>query len=302
MELEKFKRQLRLIEMLTMNTSWTVDHILERLDLSKRSFYRYLDCFKSAGFIVDKDGPYYSLNHRSPFFSQITDKTHFTDDEAITIGKLLTKVPDSSPQIRHLRSKLSTLYDFNVLAEHDVDQRIAKNRTALFEAIQTERLAVLCQYSSPHSGQVSDRIVEPYLFLSDNSEVRCYETASGQNKTFKIGRAEEVKVLDMLWSDKDKHLPFYTDLFHFSGESRFPVSLLLGSLSSSLLLEEYPAAERDMEKQEDGRWLLHTYVCSFKGIARFVMGLLDDIELVDSPDFREYLSARIEFLTQKFKK
>ena len=217
----------------------------------------------------------------------------------MTINQVLNSVYDNSPQVRHLREKLSSLYDYKVLCKHGVDEHIAQNLAALFDAVKTERMVVLRDYASPNSAQTSDRIVEPYLFVSENSEVRCYEIKTGQNKTFKLSRIRKVEPLDLLWSHKSEHAEFFTDLFHFSGEERFPVTLILGQLSMSLLVEEYPGASAMLKKQDDGRFLLKTEVCSYKGIGRFVMGLIDDIEIVDSPDFVEYLRGKVEDLTQK---
>ncbi len=301
MELEKFDRQLRLMLLLTQNRALSVENISEQLNMSKRSIYRYIEAFRQMGFKVEKEGTCYRIDHRSKFFDDITQRIHFTDDEAITINQVLNAVYDNSPQVRHLRAKLSSLYDFKVLARHGVDTHIAHNLSKLFSAIQMERMVMLCGYTSPHSGQVTDRIVEPYLFLSENSEVRCFELATGMNKTFKISRAKDVKILEMLWAHKSQHQPFYTDLFHFSGEQRFRIQLLLGPLASSLLLEESPQAEDQMELQDDGRYLFTTDVCSYKGVGRFVLGLFDDIEVVDSPDFQRYLNERIRYLTQKIK-
>ena len=233
------------------------------------------------------------------FFKQITSYIHFTEDEAMTINQVLNSVYDNSPQVRHLREKLSSLYDYKVLSKHGVDEHIAQNLAALFDAVKTERMVVLRDYASPNSAQTSDRIVEPYLFVSENSEVRCYEIKTGQNKTFKLSRIRKVEPLDLLWSHKNEHAEYFTDLFHFSGEERFPVTLILGQLSMSLLVEEYPGASAMLKKQDDGRFLLKTEVCSYKGIGRFVMGLIDDIEIVDSPDFVEYLRGKVEDLTQK---
>ena len=59
MELEKFERQLRLLEMLVGNTYLTVQQMCERTGLTKRSIYRYLDFFKTAGFdLVKNEGVY----------------------------------------------------------------------------------------------------------------------------------------------------------------------------------------------------------------------------------------------------
>ena len=299
MELDKFDRQLRLLLMLTQHRNLTVDDVSRQLSMSRRSIYRYIDSYKQMGFIVVKEGPRYHIDPESPFFKQITSLIHFTEDEAMTINQVLNSVYDNSPQVRHLREKLSSLYDYKVLSKHGVDEHIAQNLAALFEAVKTERMVVLRDYASPNSAQTSDRIVEPYLFVSENSEVRCYEIKTGQNKTFKLSRIRKVEPLDLLWSHKSEHAEFFTDLFHFSGEERFPVTLILGQLSMSLLVEEYPGASAMLKKQDDGRFLLKTEVCSYKGIGRFVMGLIDDIEIVDSPDFVEYLRGKVEDLTQK---
>ena len=299
MELDKFDRQLRLLLMLTQHRNLTVDDVSRQLSMSRRSIYRYIDSFKQMGFIVVKEGPRYHIDPESPFFKQITSYIHFTEDEAMTINQVLNSVYDNSPQVRHLREKLSSLYDYKVLSKHGVDEHIAQNLAALFDAVKTERMVVLRDYASPNSAQTSDRIVEPYLFVSENSEVRCYEIKTGQNKTFKLSRIRKVEPLDLLWSHKSEHAEFFTDLFHFSGEERFPVTLILGQLSMSLLVEEYPGASAMLKKQDDGRFLLKTEVCSYKGIGRFVMGLIDDIEIVDSPDFVEYLRGKVEDLTQK---
>ena len=252
------------------------------------------------GFIVLKEGSRYRIDHASPFFQEITERIHFSEEEAMTINQVLNSVIDNSPQVRHLREKLASLYDYGVLARHGVDDGIARNLGLLFKAIQTERVAVLHNYVSPSSGKVSDRIVEPYLFLAENSEVRCYELTTNMNKTFKIGRIEMVELLGVRWLHKEKHQPFFTDLFHFSGETRYPVKLLLGQLATSLLLEEFPAAESQLTLANDGRHLLTPEVCSFKGVGRFVLGLYDDIEIVDSPEFSDWIRARLEDLTKKF--
>lgn len=301
MDFEKFDKQLRLMVMLTQNSTLKVEDISQQLNLSKRSIYRYLDAFREMGFVVQKSGTKYRIDHSSPFFKEITSLIHFTEDEAITINRVLNCVLDNSPEVRHLRQKLSSLYDFEVLARHGVDDHIARNLSKIYEGTRLHRVVVLRDYLSPHSGRISDRYVEPYLFLSANSEVRCYEITTGLNKTFKISRARSVEVLDMLWSHEDQHTPFFTDLFHFSGTERFRVKLLLGRLATNLLLEEFPAAEEQVELQDDGRYLLDTQVCSFKGVGRFVMGLSDDIDVVDSPDFQNYLNQRIKDLTKKIK-
>ena len=289
MDKERFDRQLRLLVLLTQDRDTDIDSLSRELQMSRRSIYRYIETFRELGFVVEKRGNRYRVAPSSPFFRRITERIHFTEDEALTINQVLNAVYDRSPQVRHLRQKLSSLYDFDVLARHGVDEHIARNLATLYDAVKLERVAVLRGYVSPSSGKVSDRMVEPYMFLSENSEVRCYELATGMNKTFKISRAERVDLLDMLWSHKEAHLPFYTDMFGFSGEQLFPVRLVLGPLSARLLIEEVPSAASQLALLDDGRYRLHAHVCSYKGVGRFVLGLCDDVEVESPRDFKDYL-------------
>lgn len=294
MELEKLSRQLNLMTILTQNRTYTIEEICPMVNMSKRTIYRYIDAFRQAGFIVEKEGTRYRLDRHSPFFRKICDQIYFTDDEALTINHLLYSVVDHSPQIRHLREKLSRLYDNHVLASHEVDERVGHNLQHIYRAIREHRVCILRDYNSPSSDRTSDRVVEPFQFLHENTEVRCWELASQTNKTFKISRIGRVDVLDLLWSDTAKHEMIRTDLFHFSGPEQHPVSILLGRLATSLLLEEFPAAQDYITPQDDGRNLLQTDVCSYIGVGRFVLGLYDDIEVVGDEGFKQFLQHRIQ--------
>lgn len=294
MELEKFARQLKLLLLLTQNSSLSVEDISERLQMSRRSIYRYIDAFKTMGFIVRKKGAHYNIAPNSPFFEKIVTGIQFSEAEALTISEVLNSVYNNSPQVRHLREKLSGLYGTDVLARHGVDNRMASNVNRLFTAIQEERVVMLRNYTSPSSKTTANRIVEPYMFLNENSEVRCFELATGMNKTFKVSRTESVELMPLLWSHKAQHIAFFNDLFGFSGETRIPVSLSLGQLSMNVLLEEHPDAQRQLTPLPDGRYRLDTEVCGYKGVGRFVLGLYDDIDIIESPGFKDYVENCIK--------
>lgn len=285
--------------LLTQNNSLSVEDISERLNMSRRSIYRYIDAFKTMGFIVKKNGARYSLSPNSPFFEKIATGLQFSEAEALTISQVLNSVYNNSVEVRHLREKLSNLYGTDVLARHGVDNRMAIKINRLFTAIQEERVVMLRNYVSPSSGKTSNRIVEPYIFVNSNSEVRCFELNSNMNKTFKVNRAESVELMPLLWSHKNEHVAFFNDLFGFSGEQRMKVSLLLGQLSMSVLLEEFPDAQRQISTQADNRYRFDTEVCSYKGIGRFVLGMYEDIEIVDSPEFKNYIEEKIKIFSQK---
>lgn len=300
MELEKFARQLRLMVLLTQNHKLSIDEIGEELGMNRRSIYRYIDAFKNMGFVVKKVGTKYSLDSSSSFFREITYGISFSEDEALTINQVLNSVYDNSAQVRHLREKLAALYDPEVLAKHEVDYKVARNINTLFNAIREERVVVLKNYTSASSDKVSNRYVEPYMFLNQNNEVRCYEISTNTNKTFKIARIESVEIVDLLWSHKAEHLPFFSDMFGFTGEKQMPVSLIMGKLSACLMLEEHTDVLHEMTLLDDGRRRLDTKVCSYVGIGRFVLGLYEDIEIVDSPEFSKYIDDKMSTMVEKW--
>lgn len=288
------ERQLNLMVLLTQNRNLTQEEISQMLEITPRTFYRYLDAFQRMGFVVVKEGKFHRLDRSSPFFRKVTELVHFTESEAITMRNVLDSVGNHSPEIVHLREKLSRLYDREILQRHSVNVSFANNLHQLYEAIKLERVAILHHYHSLRSNTVTNRTVEPFQFLSGNEEVRCYEPASGLCKTFKVDRIESVSVLELKWSCRDQHKTLYTDLFHFSSEDKKLVTLRLDRLATQLLLEEFPASEEELEVDGE-HWILKTQVCSWKGIGRFVLGLPGNVEVVDSQEFLHYLKEQPHF-------
>ena len=230
--------------------------------------------------------------------------THFLYDTESSIvlvnNDLVLEQPVKTTLIRvenayECVAKLLQLYDNSILQLHQADPVFAENLHQLYRAVRYRRVAVLKDYRSLRSDSVSDRLVEPFQFLGQNEDVRCYEHSSGQCKTFKVERIGRVVMLDdVCWSHEDDHRTLHTDLFHFSDEQTQPLTLRLNALAKQLLLEEYPAAAAQLSADGD-HWLLRTQVCSWKGVGRFVLGLPGAIEVVDCPEFLDYLRQQPHF-------
>jgi len=291
---DKLERELNLILMLTENHNYTVQDICKRLDISRRNLYYYLEFFRLAGFVVEHHKPYYRIRKDSPFFRKLDEIVHFTEDEAVTMRQILDKTGDDSVQVQRLRQKLDRLYDLHILDSVELKQQLAHNVSVLYEAIKLKQVVKLVGYSSPHSDTLADRVVEPFLFMNGNREVRCYELSSQMNKTFKLQRMQDVQLLDLVWEHESEHRKLHTDVFMFSGEQQQMVTLVMGRLATSVLREEYPRAERYLSEDGEGRWRAELPVSSFIGVGRFVLGLFHDIEVVGCDAFRTYLKQQIQ--------
>ena len=280
--------------LMTENRDYTVQQMCERLGISRRTLYYYIDFFRDSGFTVEKRGTCYSLDKNSQFFTRLFKKVHFTEDEAITMRRLLDRASDNSLHVQHLKNKLTRLYDLDILENVTLREQDADNVSTLYDAIKMKKTVILRNYSSPHSNTTANRVVEPFMFMDNNNEIRCYEIASGQNKTFKISRIESVMILadDQLY--EARHKKVFTDIFMFSGETRLPVTLRLGRLARNIMLEEYPQSAAFITPDDASHWIVSLEVCSYLGISRFVLGLFESVEILGSEEFREYIRMKID--------
>lgn len=294
MEQPKIERLLRLMKLLTTNVNYTVEELAQRLDTSYRTIYRYIDTFKDAGFVVQRlEGGVYKLGKESPYFKDISQLIHFTDEEAHIVNQLIDALDDTNTLKQNLRRKLSSVYDCTAVANCIIRGKNASNVNRLIEAVSSRRRVILRDYASSHSADTRNRLVEPFGFTTNYVQVWCYEVESGMNKLFKLSRIGDVEILDDEWSCSAEHHEGYIDIFRMTGFEQHPVKLRLGMLSRNLLIEEYPLAERDLQQTAEGEWILDTKVCNYLGVGRFVMGLLDDVKIIDSPELERYVEERL---------
>lgn len=299
MDQPKVERLLRLMKLMTGNVNYTVNDLAERLGTTYRSIYRYIETFKDAGFVVHKlDGGVYKLGKESPYFKDISQLVHFTDEEAHIVNRLIDGLDDTNMLKQNLRKKLTSVYNCTAVANCIVKGANAQNVNHLVEAITEHRQVVLKGYASSHTGVVRDRVVEPFGFTTNYVQVWCYEPESGMNKLFKTARIGSVEILSEEWQHAEDHNRGYIDIFRMTGFELQRVKLELGMLARNLLVEEYPLAERDIKPLGDGRWLLDTEVCNYVGVGRFVMGLMDDIRIVGSPEFEAYIEENARKIVQ----
>ncbi|MBQ5807817.1 MAG: HTH domain-containing protein [Tidjanibacter sp.] len=299
MEQPKIERVLRLMKMMTGNNNYTVEDMAERLGISYRSVYRYIDTFKESGFVVQrKEGGIYRLGKESRYFKEISQLIHFTDEEAHIVNQLIEALDNTNIIKQNLRKKLTAVYNCTSLADCVVEGKNAVNINRLVEAIGERKQVVLRRYASSHTGIVRDRLVEPFGFTTNYVQVWCYEPESGMNKLFNTARIGSVEVLAEGWQFAELHHEGYIDIFRITGFEQRRVQLELGVMAHNLLVEEYPLATRDLSPIDDTHWLLDTLVCDYVGIGRFTLGIMHDIRIL-TPEFGEYIASLVERISKK---
>jgi excisionase family DNA binding protein len=293
MDQPKVERMLRLMKILTANTLYTVDEIAERLNMSRRTIYRYIDTFREAGFVIKKSGNHIRLDKASPHFKDISQLVHFTEEEAVILKRAIENIDDTNLLKQNLKRKLYSVYDNKILADTIVRGSNSTNVHSLIEAIEEHCQVKLLGYRSSHGGEVRDRLVEPFGFTTNYVQIWCYDTESNSCKLFKLSRINSVEILNTKWQYQSNHEKAPIDIFRMNGKESKEIELELGILAHNLILEEFPLSENYLTQIDKDRWLLKTEVRSYAGVARFVIGLMDDIKIVNTPELEQYLAAYV---------
>ena len=294
MDQPKLERLLRLMKMLTANVEYSVDDLADRLDMSRRTIYRYIDTFREAGFVIKKHGNYIRLDKESPHFKDISQLVHFTEEEAVILRRAIESIDDTNLLKQNLKRKLYSVYDSGTLADTIVKGSNSSNVHSLIEAIENHKQVILHNYASSHS--IRDRKVEPFGFTTNYVNVWCFDTEDNRCKIFKTARIGKVELCDTDFQHAELHKENFIDIFRMiatEGSEPITVKLLLGRLAYNLIMEEYPLSEKYITKQDASHWLLDTKVANLQGVGRFTIGLMDDIEIIESSELKEYINNYI---------
>ena len=289
MDQPKIERMLRLMRLLAGNTNYTIDELAQKLEMSYRTIYRYIDTFKSSGFAVSKlYGNVYKLGKMPKKAPDFENLIYFSEEEAYIVNSLIDNLDQTNNLKVNLKRKLATIYNSTGIAEFVDKKSNSSNIRALSEAIKNKQKVRLKGYESANSDTVKDRLVEPFAFSANLIDIWCYDIGDLHNKVFKISRISEVENLDEDWEFEGSHRRQGTDVFRMSGKSPKTIRLRLGLRAKNLLLEEYPLAAKDITRK-GAYWILETGVYDYAGVCRFYLGLAEDIEILDSPELEAYV-------------
>ena len=285
----KIAKLLRLMKLLTGNVSRTIDQLAEEMGVTTRTVYRYIDTIRDAGFVVNKlYGNVYQMGKVSRGMTDFKKLIYFTDEEAYLAAKMIEGIDNNNTLKRDLQRKLASVYDCTNIANYIDNPANAANVEALADAIKHKKQVVLKQYESANSDEAKDRLVEPIEFTSNMIDIWAFDVDNGEPRMFKVSRIHAVEETDTDWAFQAKHKVPKPDVFRMTGTKTEKIVLQLNTRAKSLLLEEFPLAEKDL-KRVDGKWILTTTIHSLEGAGRFVIGLAADIKVLEGKALLDYI-------------
>nr|WP_320022517.1 WYL domain-containing protein [uncultured Draconibacterium sp.] len=294
-EQSKVKRLLELLIYLSSGLRYSLSEIADRFQVSDRTVFRDIKDLREIGFIIPEpnDGRYY-VDKNTPYFREISELLHFSKEEAVILQNAIHGVSDENLLKRNLIRKLYALYDFDRVADTIVKPQYSANIHELIKAIKYRNKVILRGYFSANSGQMKDRIVEPFDFTTNYVATWAYDMEDSCCKTFKNARITSVQLLPEPWENERKHRVLPIDVFRISSDKEIPVKLKLSMRAAELLKEEYPLSEEFIKPLTDEKFMFEAKVAGFEGVGRFVMGLCDEIDV-------EYPQSLKEFIQNKAK-
>ena len=289
MDQTKITKLLRLMKLLTGNVSRTIDQLAVEMGITPRTIYRYIDTIRESGFVVNKlYGNVYAMGKVGRGLSGFNKLIYFTEEEAYIVAKMINGIDNNNVLKRDLQRKLASIYDSTSIANYIDNTATAANVEALADAIKRRKQVVLKHYESAHSDEAKDRRVEPIEFTTNMIDIWAYDVENADNRMFKVARIQEVEVTDYDWAFKSMHKVQRPDLFRMTGSLNEIISLQLDTRAKSLLLEEFPLAEKEL-RRENGKWILTTRINSLEGVTRFILGLAADIRILEGENLRDYI-------------
>ena len=282
-------RLLKLMELLSSNVDYTIQELMDRLETSKRSVFRYIDSLKVAGFTMKKKGTsVHKLLTNSCHKIELSQLIHLSDEEAYLLHNLIGALTSDCQVAINLEKKLTALFDATSVTEIIGNKVAGENIMRLRQAIDEKKQVTLVGYESGNTMSISDRLVEPIKFSTNYTDVYAYEVATGITKVFKISRISQVEVSLTDWQHEHQHGKIETDCFRMSGNEDIPVTLKMTLKAKNLLIEEYPLSSKYISFDGE-HWWFKGNVKELAGVGRFTLGLAGQITVTDTPVLKDYI-------------
>jgi proteasome accessory factor C len=286
-------RLLRLLQIIALlkSSHWSIEQLSKRVDMHKRSIYRYLKLLEAVDFNVDKD-----FQDRYFIFTSEDESsaTQFSVDETHILKQLIQTEIHKNPLKASLLKKLSLNSELDGMPGLIIKMRNGKMVEKLSGAIKEKKQVILSSYHSANSNDVRDRLIEPISFGDNYLTLLALDTADKKCKQFKTERIGEVIVHNELFKFEKYHQKDVADMFGMMGATTMVVTLNLKMRAYLLLREDFPLAIPYLEKTDENHWQFQGPVKNYEGLGRFVLGLPDEIIIISPPDFKEFIETRLK--------
>ena len=251
-----------------------------------------MDLLKDLGFTIEKD----SNNKIFIASTADIDLIPFTRQEAEYLKMLILSAGKENQLAQSVLQKVQQSSEIELGANSLFKAHLAKIVEQISVAIIEGKQLLIKGYSSANSQSFTDRLVEPTCFTDNYDSVSAFEIKTRINKYFNIERITSVEVLEIPMKHEAQHEFYKPDIFGFQGKSmNKEIELQLSMRAYLVLKEEYPMSTAFFKPIPDtGKYYFKANVQSFKAPGRFVLGFLEEVQVLGSKEFIRFIQKVVK--------
>ena len=288
-DLKRMYRIFKFIQLLSAPPYYKVVDLAQRLDVSKKTVYNYINLLEEVGFQLDKN------EHDQYFLSMDRRQRHEDEldvEQASYLQDMLWQMADKDPRRNQILRWINKQYSLGPVIETMTRYTPSEHRSKLTTALENKRRVKLMNYRSAN-GKVSNRYVEPVGFQQDYTYIYTFDLDRKEYRQFHLSRVGYIDILsEQIEQEHSHHLP---DIFGWTGPTWKHILLELNPRAHQLLIEEYPGAKPNLTKISNECFQADFRIRGYPGIGRWCLGLCGDVRVLDDGDgkeFREYLNDK----------
>ncbi len=282
------ERTLRALNLLQTGKEYDVKRLARIVGVKERTVYRYLQTLRNIGYpiISDKQGKL-QLQH-----TDTSGMLALNNEEEELLKQAVLQLTDH-PLRDSVLTKIQ-LQSGEAQEEYNVALlRHGQNLVTLNKAIKLKVQAELRQYASVNGNRITDRLVEPIELSKDFRVLNAYDIQKGAVRDFRINRINWVILTDSDFEHSGKHVPISRDVFGIQDENFTGVTLGLSIRAGTLLLEQFPDAERFLTRYDDQYYWEGPVNGKFIHIDRFLLSVIDEINSIQPAELVNHLRKKI---------
>ena len=301
MNIERSERIFSLFLYLTYNRNKRVSDLARMFGTGGKTIYRHIELFKNLGFeFCVTFGSVYRIVAFPKNFKRLFEIDMAENDGTFPCGEPEdTAIENQGLQAYEVLSEFKENCPFTKVPYL---RRFTINANKLIKACKERKVVILHEYESDTRNGYCERKVEPFDFCWYFNYMWAYDTKMMQNRLFRVTQIGEVEITDETWAEQKRHKRQSIDLFGVSGHRTTPIKLRMSLRAKNRLISEHPMAIRVVKRIEGSdEWLLSAEVCSYWEVARFCMGFLDEVEILEGDGLEEFVIEYTERQLQKAK-
>ncbi|MDG5800804.1 WYL domain-containing protein [Marinilabiliaceae bacterium ANBcel2] len=296
------QRTLELMILLARPGGATVKCLAEGFDVHERTIQRTFQTIRDAGYYIrEYRGRYYmdkEENAQKARFD-VSQLLSFTREEIVRIKSMFDNIP-SNHSYDHLMSKILGAIGLENSAASVIQSHQFVRVETIRKAIKEKKQILVKTYSWSTGGKSYNNIkMEPIGFALDYTRVWCYFPEINRNLLVRLTDMDSVKLSETSFQHKEKHKTGYIDAFGASGFEKSEVVIDVNLQARGYLMSEFAIERKEFktihneessDKRVKPRYRFQTEVCGYFHIARFCMGLPNDVRII-TPKLKRYIES-----------